>query len=82
MSTSPELTRPDDRIVHTISRWLARHISDDELRRELAAADVDALEPEQAEAVLELRSELEVRADRPGLEMLARETVEAVALGG
>ena len=82
MSTSPEITRTDDRIVHAISRWLARHSSDDELRAELDQVDSSALEPGQAEAVLELRNELEVGANRPALEMVARETVEAVALGG
>jgi hypothetical protein len=81
MSTSPEI-RADDRIVHTISRWLARHISDDELRAELERAQLDDLTPGQAEAVLELQNELGVRADRAALEMIARETVEAVALGG
>ena len=68
--------------MHAISRWLARHISDEELRRELATADAGELDREQAEAVLELRNELDVGADRPSLEMIARETVEAVALGG
>jgi hypothetical protein len=82
MSTSPELTRADDKIVHTISRWLARHASDDELRRELDAVDPGQLAPEQAEAVFELRDELDSGSERPALEMIARETVEAVALGG
>ena len=81
MSTSPEL-RTDDQIVHTISRWLARHITDDELRSELGHADVDSLAPEQAEAVHELRNELDVGSDRGEMEMVARETLEAVALGG
>ena len=81
MSTSPEL-RADDQIVHTISRWLARHISDDELRSELEHAGVEELAPEQAEAVLELKNELEVGSDRGEMEMVARETLEAVALGG
>jgi regulator of protease activity HflC (stomatin/prohibitin superfamily) len=81
MSTSPEI-RADDRIVHTISRWLARHISDDELRAELGRAQLDELGPDQAEALLELRDELDVATDRASLEMIARETMEAVALGG
>jgi hypothetical protein len=81
MSTSPDL-RADDQIVHTISRWLARHISDEELRAELERADVEQLAPDQAEAVLELRNELDVRADRGEKEMVARETLESVALGG
>lgn len=80
MSTSPD-TRADDLIVNTISRWLARHISDDELRAELERVDLSSLTPDQAEAVLELQNELEVGTERAGLEMVARETVEAVALG-
>ncbi len=82
MSMNPEITREDDRIVNTISRWLARHISDDELRAELDRAHVDELEPDQAEAVVELRHELDAGGERAGLEMVARETVESVALGG
>lgn len=81
MSTTPEL-RTDDQIVHTISRWLARHISDEELRTKLNGVDLAKLAPEQADAVLELQSELAVGGERAGLEMIARETVEAVALGG
>ncbi|HEX6491269.1 MAG TPA: hypothetical protein VF002_07830 [Gaiellaceae bacterium] len=82
MSTSPERTRADDRIVHAISRWLARHLSDHELRAELAAIDPGELAPKQAEAVRELQQELDSGAGRASLEMIARETVEAVALGG
>jgi hypothetical protein len=79
---SPERIRADDQIVNVISRWLARHISDAELSTELQRADLAGLSPEQAEAVAELRNGLQVGADRPGLEMIARETVEAVALWG
>lgn len=82
MSTSPETTRADDRIVQAISRWLGRHGSDEELRRELEQVDPAALAPGQVEAVHELRNELELGTERPGLEMIARETVEVVALGG
>ena len=82
MSTSPEHTRTDDRIVHTISRWLARHIDDDELRSELEAVDMRELAAGQAEDVAELRDELHAGAERAPVEMIARETVEAVALGG
>jgi hypothetical protein len=81
MSTSPEHTRTDDRIVHTISRWLARHIGDDQLSAELDAVDIGELSPDQAEAVDELREELRNGSERPAVEMVARETVEAVALG-
>lgn len=79
---SPEQTRTDDLIVNTISRWLARHIGDDELQTELDRAGLDDLGPDSAEAVNELREELRDGGDRAEIEMIARETVEAVALGG
>jgi hypothetical protein len=86
MSTSPETgTRnasPEDRLVTVISRWLARHVSDEELRAELGQVGVDKLEPGQAEAVEELRAELGSGGERAELEMVARETLEALALGG
>ncbi len=82
MSTSPD-TAAADQIVNVLSRWLARHADDDELRRELEAVDAERLEPHQAEAVEELLGELDrAREDGRGeLEMVARETLEAVALG-
>jgi hypothetical protein len=73
--------RADDRLVTLISRWLARHVSDEELRRELDGAG-EELAPEQAEAVAELRVELDRGSRRAELEMVARETLEALALGG
>lgn len=81
MSTSPEIsTRADDRVVNAISRWLARHSSDRELRSELQSASGE-LTAEQSQAVAELLSELDRTTERPELEMVARETMEAVALG-
>jgi hypothetical protein len=76
-------TRADDRLVTVISHWLARHVDDDELLHAIAAIDRGELAPEQAKAVQELVAELE-RADasRGELEMVARETLEAVALSG
>jgi hypothetical protein len=82
MSTSPESIRDDDRIVNSISRWLARHISGAELGAELEAVDLEQLGSDQAEAVLELQNELQVATERAGVEMVARETMETVALGG
>jgi len=70
----------DDHLVTLLSRWLARHVSDDELQREVEAADLDQLEPGQAEAVRELRDGF--GNGRGDLEMIARETLEALALGG
>ncbi|HLM36311.1 MAG TPA: hypothetical protein VK287_00835 [Gaiellaceae bacterium] len=83
MSTNPETTaRADDRLVTVISRWLARHVSDDELQRELEQVGCRELAAEQVEAVEELRAELSEDRKRAELEMVARETLEALALGG
>jgi hypothetical protein len=85
MSTSPEPTpRTDDRAIRLISRWLGRHIGNAELRRGLEEAGTDGLEPGQAEALAELAEELARAApgERGELEMIARETLEALALGG
>jgi hypothetical protein len=82
MSKSPETdTRADDRLVTVISHWLARHVSDDELKRELEQIGPGELAAGQAEAVEELRRELGEARDRAELEMVARETLEALALG-
>jgi hypothetical protein len=80
MSTSLESIRVADRIVSAVSRWVAHHSSDDELRRELEAIDLVDLTPSQAEAVLELQNELDVKTERPALEMIAREALEAIAV--
>jgi hypothetical protein len=83
MSTSPETSqRVDDHLVKVISRWLARHLRDEELRRELDRVEPGALEPGQEEALEELRSGLGQNRERAELEMVARETLEALALGG
>ena len=71
--------RADDEIVTVLSQWLARHVSDDELRRRVEAVGTGELSPTQAEAVDELLAEL--GADRGQNEMLVRETLEALALG-
>jgi hypothetical protein len=77
MSTNP------DRIVTLISHWLGGHLPTDELRREIDELGTAGLAPGPAEAVEELREELaEARnGERGQLEMVARETLEAVALG-
>ena len=83
MYTSPETTsRADDRLVTAISRWLARHVSADELQRALEQVRSGELTADQAEAVAELRTELSEGRERAELEMVARETLEALALGG
>jgi len=86
MSTSPEparIPRPDDEIVSALSHWLAFHLGNAELRARLEAIGTDGLSTEQREAVEELLTELAAAPEgaRGGLEMLVRETLEAVALG-
>ena len=81
MSTSPDTTRAEDVLVGALSHWLARHVGDDELRVVLQVAEDAALEPGQAEAVEELREELDGGSSRGNLEMTVRETLEALALG-
>ena len=76
MSTSPE-----NHLVNVLSHWLARHVDNAELLRELEAADTSTLSPTQAEAVQELREELVSTNGRGDLEMVVRETLEAIALG-
>jgi hypothetical protein len=81
MSMSPD--RQDDAIVQLCSRWLARHIGNAELAAALAEADGTQLRPGQAEAVDELRDALAEAGDArtPTLEVVLRETIEALALG-
>ena len=74
-------TNPEDRLVTALSHWLARHVDDEELRREIEAVDLSGLGPEQSEAVKELREELANADGRGNLEMVVRETLEAIALG-
>jgi hypothetical protein len=77
MSTSPE-----DRLVNVLSQWLARHVDDDELRREVEAVDASGLDAEKSAAVEELRQELAKTDGGGDLEMVVRETLQALALGG
>jgi hypothetical protein len=86
MSMSPEPAppaRPEDDVVSALSHWLAFHLGNDDLRARLRSISTSGLEPEQADAVEELLDELERAPEghRGGLEMLVRETLEAVALG-
>ena len=55
---------------------------DDELQRALEQVRPGELTADQAEAVNELRTELREVRERAELEMVARETLEALALGG
>jgi proline dehydrogenase len=77
MSTNP------DRIVNVISTWLSGRITNEELQQELDRLGAEGLAPGQAQALDELRQELERSApdERGDVERVARETLEAVALG-
>jgi hypothetical protein len=80
MSTRPEAT--SDRLVNVLSQWLAGHVSHDELRHTLDGEPLDELSGDGRELVDELRGELEGGpASRGDVEMLVRETLEALALG-
>jgi hypothetical protein len=74
---------PEDRLVGLLSRWLARHIGNARLQAEIEAAGREGLSPEQSEAVDELLAELGRAGPnaRGDLEMVVRETLEALALG-
>jgi hypothetical protein len=84
MSTSPDATlRSEDRLINLISRWLGRHIGNAELRRGITESGSDGLAPGQVQALEELAERLELAdpGERGELEMIARETLEALALG-
>jgi hypothetical protein len=75
---------PEDRIVNLLSRWLAGHLDNDELRREIVQVGIDELDAARRDAMEELLAELErapPRERRGGLEVLVRETIEELALG-
>jgi hypothetical protein len=74
-------TNPEDRLVNVLSQWLARHVGDDELRREVDAVDTSQLSAEQREALQELREQLAATDGGGELEMVVRETLQALALG-
>jgi hypothetical protein len=73
-----------DEIVNLLSSWLAFHRGNADLRAALEAIGTAELAPGAAEAVDELLDELarSPEGQRGDLEMLARETLEAVALEG
>jgi hypothetical protein len=73
MSTSP------DRLVQTLSSFLAGHLEPAEV--EEALAEPRKLGPEARELVEELRRELsDPESTRAKLQPLVRETIEAIAL--
>jgi hypothetical protein len=84
MSTSPDTTeKTEDRLIAVISKWLGRHLGNDELRHRIRESGTDGLTAAQIEAVEELAVELDrvEPGQRGHVEMVARETVEVLALG-
>ncbi len=87
MSTSPEpasASAAENAIVSALSRWLASHLGNADLRARLETIGTDSLGPDQRQAVEELLGELDSarEGERGELEMLVRETLETVVLGG
>jgi hypothetical protein len=82
MSTSPD-AGADDRLITLISRWLGRHIGNAELQRGIEETGSNGLGPGQLAALRELSERLGSAqpGERGELEMIARETLEALALG-
>jgi hypothetical protein len=83
MSTSPDTIATEDRLIAVISKWLGRHIGNEELRRQITESGTDGLSRGQVGAIKELAQELDQVApgERGHVEMVARETVEVLALG-
>jgi hypothetical protein len=78
MSTSPESTA-----INTMSRWLAGHVGNDELRAEVAKLAEAEVGPESRELLDDLRDELATAGDdhRGDVDRLVRESLEALAFG-
>ena len=80
---STEFQRTDDEIVSLLSQWLMRTLGNDELRKRIEEIGTADLAPGQRAAVEELLAALEnaFPGERGDLEMLVRETLEALAYG-
>ncbi len=79
----PTSMSPEDRLVGLLSRWLAGHLDNTQLRTGIEGAGRHGLSVDQAEALDDLVAALD-RAGPSGrgdLEMVVRETLEALALG-
>jgi hypothetical protein len=78
-----ESQRTDDEIVTLLSQWLMRTLGNDELRKRIEEIGTEELAPGQRIAVDELLVALgnAFPGDRGGLEMVVRETIEALAYG-
>jgi len=83
MSTSSDIQRTDDQIVTLLSQWLMGTVGNDELRKSIEEIGTEELAPGQRTAVEELLVELRnaLPGERGDLEMIVRETLEALAYG-
>jgi len=80
---SPEYQRTDDEIVALLSQWLMGSLGNDELRKRVDEIGTAELAPGQRTAVDELQVALgnAFPGERGDLEMVVRETIEALAYG-
>ena len=83
MSATPDYDRTDDDLVRVLSQWLMRSLGNDELRKRIEEIGTDELAPGQRAAVSVLLVGLgnAFPGERGDLEMLVRETLEALAYG-
>lgn len=84
MSTNPESSRrADDEIVTLLSQWLVGTLGNDELRKDVESIGTGELAPGQRTAVEELLGELRgaLPGERADLQVVVRETLEALAYG-
>jgi hypothetical protein len=83
MSTNHEFQRIDDEIVSLLSQWLMGSLGNDELRKRIEEIGTADLAPGQRTAVEELLGALgnAYPGERGDLEMVLRETIEALAYG-
>jgi hypothetical protein len=78
-----EFQRTDDEIVSLLSQWLMGSLGNDELRKRITEIGTEELAPGQRTAVDELLVRLAnaFPGERGDLEMVIRETIEALAYG-
>jgi hypothetical protein len=83
LSATPDFKRTDDELVSLLSQWLMRSLGNDELRKRIEEIGTAELAPGQRTAVEELLVALgnAFPGERGDLEMLVRETLEALAYG-
>ena len=83
MSANSDYQRTDDEIGALLSQWLLKTLGNDELRKRIDALDTEDLAPGQRVAVEELMTALAgaFPGETGGLEMVVRETIEALAYG-